>query len=102
MTIAPLEDPAYEPKHPPIDGQVPDVVARFGSRTQLRWFRRFGDQLGVRKDWGDYYCQSEHHRGLCCSSCYGEYLDGYQGGGVMMDGWCCCQDERPPWKAGTA
>jgi hypothetical protein len=24
---APLDDPAYTPAHPPVDGQVPDVVA---------------------------------------------------------------------------
>jgi hypothetical protein len=27
-----------------------------------------------------------------CSSCFGEYYDGYAGGGVMMDGYCCCKD----------
>lgn len=98
---SPLNNPAYKPQYVPVDGQVPDAVARFGPRTQLRWFHRFGAQLGRRKDWGDYYCQSAHHRGFCCGSCYSEYEDGYQGGGVMMDGWCCCQDSRQPGKAGT-
>jgi hypothetical protein len=98
---SPLNDPDYEPRHPPVDGQIPDVVARFGLRTQIRWFARFGEQLGKRNDWDDYYCQSEHHRGLCCGSCYGEYEDGYQGGGVIADGWCCCRDGRASWKGGT-
>jgi len=101
VTPTPLEDPDYEPERPPVNGQIPDVVARFGPPTQIRWFKRFGEQLGKRKDWDDYYCQSEHHRGLCCGSCYSEYEDGYQGGGVMVDGWCCCRDERASWKEGT-
>ena len=94
--IAPLDDPAYIPQYPPVDGQVPEVVVKWGPRSQLRWFRRFGKLLGVRNDWDRYYCTSPHHRGLCCTSCEGEYLDGYQGGGVMMDGWCCCHDSRTP------
>ena len=87
----PLEDPAYTAVHQPINGCVPDVVALWGPRSQLRWFRRFGNQLGVRKDWDRFYCTSEHHRGLCCNSCLDEYLDDT---GVMQDGWCCCQDQR--------
>lgn len=37
-----------------------------------------------------------YHEGYCCGSCQGEYEDGYQGGGVIADGWCCCKDERSP------
>lgn len=37
-----------------------------------------------------------HHDGPCCGSCQGEFEDGFQGGGPMMDGWCCCRDERMP------
>lgn len=101
MSDAPLDDAAYEPEHPPVDGQIPDVVVRFGPRTQIRWFQRFGEQLGKRKDWDDYHCQSEHHRGFCCGSCVGEFEDGYHGGGVIADGWCCCRDTRMPGKAAT-
>jgi len=36
----------------------------------------------------------EHPGVECCNSCYGEYIDNYQGGGVMMDGYCCCLDMR--------
>ncbi len=92
---SPLNDPAYQPLHPPVDGRVPDVVARFGPRTQLRWFDRFQAQI-ARQDLSAFHCQSLHHLGPCCGSCYGEFEDGYQGGGVMMDGWCCCHDERMP------
>lgn len=88
---APLEDPAYTPAHPPVDGQVPDVIAKWGPRSQLRWFRRFGTQLGRRKGWDLFYCESEHHRGLCCGSCWDEWQAGT---GVMVDGWCCCQAIR--------
>lgn len=35
------------------------------------------------------------HPGIdCCDSCYGEYIDNYMGGGVMMDGYCCCLDNH--------
>lgn len=96
QALVPLDDPAYEPKYPPINGQVPDAVAKWGPRSQLRWFRRFRDEIGAQPTavWDAHYCSSEHHRGPCCFSCHSEYLDGYQGGGVMADGWCCCYDER--------
>lgn len=86
MPIAPLDDPSYVPAHSPVDSAIPDVVERWGPRSQLRWFRRFGARLGRRKDWDRFYCQSEHHRGFCCYSCHEEGLAG--------DGWCCCLDER--------
>lgn len=89
--LAPLDDPAYTPQHPPLESQVPDVITNWGPRSQLRWFRRFGQQLGPRKDWDRYYCQSEHHPGLCCSSCDDEYEAAT---GVRLDGWCCCRDQR--------
>lgn len=87
----PLEDPTYQPKYPPVNGCIPDVIVKWGKRSQLRWFLRFGRQLGFRKDWGAYYASSEYHRGLCCASCEDEYEAGT---GVMMDGLCCCRDER--------
>ncbi len=87
----PLEDPAYQPEHPPIGRDIPDVIAKWGPRSQLRWFQRYGRQLGARKDWHLYYCTSPHHRGLCCFSCDDELEHGI---GVQMDGWCCCRDER--------
>lgn len=85
--LPPLEDPAYEPLHPPVDGQIPDVVEKWGPRSQLRWFRRFGQQLEPRRDWDRWYCSSTEHRDLCCYSCKEE---SWYGVGVMMDGWCCC------------
>lgn len=87
---APLGDPTYQPKHPPVGGQIPDVVAKWGPRSQLRWFRRFGAELGRRKDWDQYFCQSEHHRDLCCYSCGDEGDQGVQGWGLH----CCCRDDR--------
>lgn len=95
MSAAPLDDPAYEPKHPPINGKVPDVVAKWGPRSQLRWFRRYRHKVGAQpvSVWNAHYCTSEHHLGQCCTSCEQEYLDGYHGS-VASDGWCCCKDDR--------
>lgn len=90
----PLEDPSYVPVHKPVRGRVPPVVARWGKNSQLRWFRRFWRALTGPENLSGFWCASEHHRGPCCGSCIGEYEDGYQGGGVIMDGWCCCRDER--------
>lgn len=87
--IPPLDDPHYVPQHPPVDGQIPDVVARWGKRSQLRWFRRFRRQLADRQEWDRFYSCSEHHLGSCCYSCFEE-----ADFGVMQDGWCCCRDER--------
>jgi hypothetical protein len=88
---APLDDPTYTPVHRPADGRVPDVVARWGPKSQLRWFRRFRNQL-AHGQWLDrFYCETEHHCGPCCNSCFDEFQDGY---GVMLDGWCCCQAVR--------
>jgi hypothetical protein len=91
MGKPPLEDPSYEPKYPPVDGKVPDVVAEFGPATQIRWFRRFLSALDYTVKLSEYYVTSGVHKGPCCGSCIGEYVDGYQGGGVIMDGWCCCR-----------
>lgn len=91
MSRAPLNDPTYVPAHPPVDGRVPDVVAKWGQRSQLRWFRRFRSDLAPSGDLSRYFCQSEHHRGPCCSSCESEAEDGF---GIWVDGWCCCRDER--------
>jgi hypothetical protein len=88
---APLDDPAYDPEHSPIAGQVPDVVAKWGPRSQLRWFRRFGTELAPRRDWDRFYCASEHHRGACCLSCWDEGDMGVLG---VSGEYCCCRDER--------
>lgn len=90
----PLEDSDYEPEHPPVDGKIPEVVARFGPSTQIRWFMRFHRSLTEEAKLDEYYVTSENHKGPCCSSCMGEFIDGYQGGGVIADGWCCCKDGR--------
>lgn len=89
MALAPLEDPAYEPKHSPIDGRIPDVVARWAPRSQTRWFQRFGKQLGRQRHdvWDRYYCTSQEHRGLCCTSCEQDSYDD-------LDGHCCCEGIR--------
>jgi len=99
--MTPLEDPSHEPEHPPENGQIPEVVAKWGKASQLRWFKRFGGDLHPRQTWGQYWCESEHHPGLCCHSCQGELRDGYHGGGVMSDGWCCCRDRRGPGSWGA-
>lgn len=94
VELTPLEDPDYEPRHPPVDGRIPDVVARWGKASQLRWFQRFAGELNPLENFAAYWVTSEHHRGVCCGSCLGEFEDGYQGGGVMADGYCCCRDGR--------
>lgn len=82
---APLEDPAYEPLHPPVDGLVPDVVERWGPRSQLRWFERYHSALKPQPTsvWERFYVSSVSHRGDCCISCIedGEYFENY----------CCCK-----------
>lgn len=40
-----------------------------------------------------------YHEGYCCGSCraeYEEYAFGGEPQGVIIDGWCCCKDERNP------
>jgi hypothetical protein len=83
---SPLNEPDYEPEHPPVDGLVPDVVRRWGQRSQLRWFFRFRRELRGQ-DLDDLWVESAYHTGWCCSSCQEEFWEGY---GPMLDGWCCC------------
>jgi hypothetical protein len=94
MTLAPLDDPAYQPVHPPVDGQIPPVVAKWGPRSQMRWFHRFNDDLNPQKHavWDQFHCMSEHHRGFCCTSCLDDYRLGYDGPPEDNDGnpLCCC------------
>lgn len=92
---SPLNDPDYQPKHPPVDGVVPDVVRRWGKRSQLRWFWRFWREVNYRiQDITDMWVDSEHHRDRCCGSCLAEWDEEEGGRGVCMDGWCCCHDKR--------
>lgn len=92
---APLDDPTYQPQHPPVDGRVPDVVVKWGAASQLRWFRRFQGQFKPMPaaEWGRFHCESEHHRGMCCGSCLDDYDGGYDyppedGEGNPL---CCCK-----------
>jgi hypothetical protein len=89
-TTAPLEDPDYSPLHPPVDGNIPDVVAKWGPRSQLRWFDRYASQLKPQKisRWNEFYCSVEGHRGECCSSCLQDKLV-YD----YLPGVCCCLAE---------
>ncbi|HZP54350.1 hypothetical protein [Actinocrinis sp.] len=88
--LAPLDDPTYQPQHPPVNGQIPDVITKWGPRSQVRWFQRFRTELGPRRDWELFYCHSEYHRGLCCTSCEDEGYEGVRGCGD----YCCCRDGR--------
>lgn len=89
----PLADASYRPRHVPIDGRVPDVVAKWGPRSQLRWFRRFGAELRPLRaeEWTRFYCDSTQHRGLCCSSCL---QDEEIEGAPVYDDFCCCEGYR--------
>ena len=89
---APLEDPTYVPKHPPVNGGIPWVVEKWGARSQLRWFHRFEGQLRrqVRSScWEPYFVDSVQHRGRCCQRCEGDFEDGYDNG--MRPEHCCCR-----------
>lgn len=92
--IPPLDDPDYEPVHRPVNGRPPDVVAKWGAASQLRWFRRFwesGELALLREaDLKPFYCHSVEHKGACCISCEYDQYDGY----YDMDG-CCCRAIRP-------
>lgn len=101
--IPPLEDPAYEPKHPPTDGLVPDVVVKWGPPSQLRWFERYRDVLRRPVDWDRYYCITTAHRGGCCDSCEDDWRDGYND--WAGSGYCCCRAYRaanPPARTGRS
>ncbi len=88
MTLALLDDPAYEPLHPPVDGKIPDVVRKWGSASQRRWFARYAPELGVLpyETWDAYHVLSGDHRGLCCWQC--ETEEHWDGEG------CCCKKLR--------
>jgi hypothetical protein len=88
--VAPLEDPAYEPLNPPVNGLPPDVVAKWGPRSQHRWFVRYQGQIKPMKysEWDRFYCDSDDHLGLCCSSCISDIEEGYQD---WDEDRCCCR-----------
>lgn len=80
---APLDDPDYEPKHPPQNGIVPAVVARWAAASQIRWFSRFRTVLAKRQDWSLFHAESPLHKDWCCWRCRDvEYWDGDE---------CCCR-----------
>jgi hypothetical protein len=96
--LPPLEDPDYQPVHVPVHGRPPELVAKWGPRSQLRWFRRFYPELyayvrgmkfpGLASDIAnDYYCHSLEHKGPCCGSCISEEEDL---GLRPYDDHCCC------------
>lgn len=87
--LAPLEDPDYQPRYVPENGRPPAIVAKWGPRSQVRWFRRFWNDLGdhglVNTDRLEgFYCHSTEHTGPCCSSCM-DYED------ETPDRYCCCK-----------
>jgi hypothetical protein len=91
--LAPLDDPRYEPKHPPRNGCIPSGVERWGARSQVRWFNRFFDSLIKQQEWARYYVFSTQHTGSCCSSCLDDVNEGYEPYDADR---CCCRAERPP------
>ncbi|MFE3202226.1 hypothetical protein [Embleya sp. NPDC059237] len=102
MTLAPLEDPTYTPKHQPTGGRIPAVVARWGPRSQLRWYRRFDRDLvtpldaPARQRHNDtidsMYVHSLEHVGPCCSACFSEFEET----GIPVNEYgCCCRSTRP-------
>jgi hypothetical protein len=86
----PLEDPTYTPAHPPMAGEVPDVVAKWGAASQIRWFRRFHDELKPQRYdyWSRFHTGSPHHRGDCCISCEQD--------SEVFEDVCCCRGLKYP------
>lgn len=91
--VAPLNNPSYVPRHPPQDGRVPDVVEKWGPRSQLRWFERYGSALRPQPlaTWNRFHHNSPFHRGDCCISCIedGEFFEDDNGQRL-----CCCLSFR--------
>lgn len=66
-----------------------DKLAAEKRITQIEKDRKYHQELGAA------LARMEFHPGEWhCGSCQFEYEDGYAGGGVIMDGYCCCRDER--------
>ena len=87
---SPLNDEAFVPEHPPVDGRVPEVVERWAAASQVRWFNRFAGELALRgREWNRWFVESVEHRGLCCPSCIEE-----QGVGYVSFDECCCEAFR--------
>lgn len=91
--LAPLEDPRCEPAYKPVDGRAPEVVKKWGPRSQLRWFMRFRSELRPAPVayWARFYCDSTEHPGLCCTSCIGDTNEGYTD---VTENHCCCLGAR--------
>jgi hypothetical protein len=91
--FAPLDDPRYQPANPPLPGGgIPDVISKWGPRSQLRWFTRYHAELGLRpaRFWERWHCSSVDHKGLCCPSCtYWDEEYGQDNIGAEY-GKCCC------------
>lgn len=91
ITNPPLEDPAFFPEHVPVNGQPPAIVAKWGPKSQIRWFRRFPGLILPHAVWDQFHSSSSEHKGLCCDSCaddeewYGE---------PQFDDHCCCRGSR--------
>lgn len=86
-----LDDPAYEPVHRPVGGRPNPVVAKWGARSQVRWFARFwgSEEMPTLRpsDAADFYCSSTEHKGFCCETCLDDVEQGYDN----IDGHCCCR-----------
>jgi hypothetical protein len=88
------------PLHAPVDGQIPQLVARWTPVLQVSWFSHHGEALvqqaaprsdpqdpwDVRCDlpFGDFYVTSVEHRGCCTDRVY---VDRHGGG-------CCSQSPK--------
>lgn len=85
---APLNDRRYEPIHRPVNRRVPEIVAKWGPPSQVRWFHRFWDEIDWRTvDSSRYHIHSTRHLGPCCAGCMSdEEWDGLP----VYDDQCCC------------
>lgn len=92
---SPLNRHDHMPVVVPTEGVIPEVVARWGPRSQLRWFNRFVRTLSPRpmSEWNRYHVQSLSHTGLCCDSCLEDVSEGYE---PPDAGLCCCRGVRVP------
>ena len=86
---SPLNDPSYQPQHRPVRGVIPPVVEKWGARSQVRWFARYGREIKAMPSsaWDQFHVDSSMHKGMCCESCI---EDANEGHGLYDPEVCCC------------
>ena len=90
----PAEDLVFRPI--PVYG-VPEQVAQWEPRTQVRWFARYTKRLwemplveNIEEPWfwDQWFVQSDQHKGWCCERCVGDDWHEWPEGPA-----CCCKSQ---------